>query len=282
MSGVTPSGGSTAAAEDRLARAACHWDGIAAAERALVADDLAVLPQDLHDRAKPWLPYLGLPALTTRLLQTLGDIDGRRVLDLGTGTGYLAAALAHRGAKVVAVDVSPASLDLARTRAATSGVLDRIDFRLASAEATGLPDASCDAACGLFVLHHTRLALAAGELARLLRPGAPGAFVETMAYNPLLSVARAVLPGRFGIGKASTPDEAPLGPVAIRRMRAAFDGAVRIEWPTVVCFRMSCYRPALRGGRPAALLQGADRVLGRVPGLGCASYFGLVTLRRAG
>ena len=268
--------------EDRIDREASHWDSVAASERADLAENLAVLPQDLHDRAKPWLPFLDLPALTTRLLETLGDIRGRRVLDLGTGNGFLAAALAHRGAEVVAVDVSPASLDLARARAEKSGLLDRIDFRLASAEETGLAEASCDAACGLFVLHHTQLAGAARELARVLRPGAPGAFVETMAYNPVLTAARAMLPGRFGIEKASTDDEAPLSPAAVQRFQAAFDGTVRVEWPAVVCFRMGCYLPALRGKVPAAMLRGADRVLHLVPSLRRASYFGLVTLRRVG
>jgi len=270
-----------ASGDDRIDREASHWDAVAASERAELAEDLAVLPDDLHDRAKPWLPYLDLPALTTRLLETLGDIRGRRVLDLGTGNGFLAAALAHRGAEVVAVDVSPASLDLARARAETSGVLDSIEFRLASAEEIGIPDASCDAVCGLFVLHHTQLPVAARELARVMRPGAPGAFVETMAYNPVLSAARALLPGRFGLEKSSTDDEAPLSPAAVRRFQAAFDGKVQVEWPAVVCFRMGCYVPALRGKVPAAMLRGADRLLGVLPGLRRASYFGLVTLRRA-
>jgi 2-polyprenyl-3-methyl-5-hydroxy-6-metoxy-1,4-benzoquinol methylase len=265
----------------RIDREVSHWDAVAASERAGLAEDLAVLPQDLHDRAKPWLPYLDLPVLTARLLETLGELRGRRILDLGTGNGFLAAALALRGAEVVAVDVSPASLDLARERAAMSGVLDRIEFRLASAEETGLADASCDAACGLFVLHHTRLPDAARELARVMRPGAPGTFVETMAYNPLLSAARALLPGRFGIEKASTDDEAPLGPAALRRFQAGFAGTVDVEWPTVVCFRMGCYLPALRGKLPAAMLRGADRALGVLPAARRASYFGLVTLRRA-
>ena len=182
---------------------------------------------------------------------------------------------------MVAVDVSPASLDLARARAEASGVVDRIEFRLASAEEIGIADASCDAVCGLFVLHHTQLGVTARELARVMRPGAPGAFVETMAYNPVLSAARAMLPGRFGLERASTDDEAPLSPAAVGRFREAFAGEVRVEWPTVVCFRMGCYVPALRGPVPAAVLRGADRVLGWLPGAGRASYFGLVTLRRA-
>ncbi len=271
----------TATSDQRIDREASHYDAVAQAERAALANDLAVHPDDLHDRAKPWLAYLDMPALTTRLLASLGDIRGRRVLDLGTGNGFLAAALAHRGAEVVAVDVSPAALDLARTRAEASRVADRIRFQLSSAEEISVPDRSVDAVCGLFVLHHTQLDVTARELARVMRPGAPGAFVETMAYNPVLSAARAMLPGRFGLTRASTDDEAPLSPAAMRRLGGAFAGTVAVEWPAVICFRMGGYIPALRHAVPAAMLRAADRVLGCLPGVGRASYFGLVTLRRS-
>jgi magnesium-protoporphyrin O-methyltransferase len=46
------------------------------------------------------------------------DLRGRRVLDAGCGTGAVAIALAERGAEVLAVDLSPTLLDLARERLA--------------------------------------------------------------------------------------------------------------------------------------------------------------------
>src|SRR5919198_3691529 len=45
-----------------------------------------------------------------------GDLAGRRVLDIGCGTGRFAAALSER-AKVWGVDQSPEMLEVARTRA---------------------------------------------------------------------------------------------------------------------------------------------------------------------
>jgi hypothetical protein len=130
------------------------------------------------------------------------------------------------------------------------------------------------------VLHHTRLDESSRELAWVMRPGAPGAFVETMAFNPVLSAARSLLPGRFGIEKSSTDDEAPIGRAALRRFREGFPGTVSVEMPTVVCARMLCYLPALRGKYPAAVLRATDRTLGRIPGFQWASYFGVVTMRR--
>lgn len=44
------------------------------------------------------------------------DLHGRRILDAGCGTGALACELANRGAHVVAVDLSPTLVQLARER----------------------------------------------------------------------------------------------------------------------------------------------------------------------
>ena len=44
------------------------------------------------------------------------DLSGRRILDAGCGTGAFAAEAARRGAEVVAVDLSPTLVDLAKAR----------------------------------------------------------------------------------------------------------------------------------------------------------------------
>lgn len=45
------------------------------------------------------------------------DLEGKRVLDIGTGSGVIAIAAAERGAEVVAVDVNPAAVEAARANA---------------------------------------------------------------------------------------------------------------------------------------------------------------------
>jgi magnesium-protoporphyrin O-methyltransferase len=45
------------------------------------------------------------------------DLSGRRILDAGCGTGALAVEAANRGAEVVAIDLSPTLIGLARERA---------------------------------------------------------------------------------------------------------------------------------------------------------------------
>ena len=56
------------------------------------------------------------------------DLTGRRVLDAGCGTGALAVDLARRGAEVVAIDLSPTLIELARERAPSDLGDGRITF----------------------------------------------------------------------------------------------------------------------------------------------------------
>ncbi len=55
------------------------------------------------------------------------DLTGCRVLDAGCGAGPATVALAERGAEVMAVDISPSLLDVARRRTPPA-LLDQIEF----------------------------------------------------------------------------------------------------------------------------------------------------------
>jgi magnesium-protoporphyrin O-methyltransferase len=57
------------------------------------------------------------------------NLSGARILDAGCGTGAAAIELARRGAKVVAIDLSPTLVEVARQRAAHSSLRGNIDFR---------------------------------------------------------------------------------------------------------------------------------------------------------
>jgi magnesium-protoporphyrin O-methyltransferase len=59
----------------------------------------------------------GRDRMRAALVAWLGeDLTGKRILDAGCGTGALAVEAARRGAQVVAIDLSPTLVDLARTR----------------------------------------------------------------------------------------------------------------------------------------------------------------------
>ncbi len=69
-------------------------------------------------------PKVYLPSAATRLIaENLGDVAGRRVLDLGTGSGVLAIVCALKGAEwVVATDISRRALRTAEENLRLNGV----------------------------------------------------------------------------------------------------------------------------------------------------------------
>jgi SAM-dependent methyltransferase len=83
----------------------------------------------------------------------LGPIDGRSIVDVGTGTGRAAIGLARRGARVTGVDASPEMLRVARDRAAA----ERLDvtFDVGDAHRLVYSDRAFDCAVSLRVLMHT-------------------------------------------------------------------------------------------------------------------------------
>jgi len=92
----------------------------------------------------------------------------QRVADLGTGTGTLARGFAAAGCDVVGIDHSPAMIAEARRLAETKSL--RVDFRVGSAESTGLEDAGCDLVTAGQCWHWFDRPAAAREAARILVP----------------------------------------------------------------------------------------------------------------
>jgi SAM-dependent methyltransferase len=110
-----------------------------------------------------------------RLAQPFLDFAGtgghERVLDLGCGTGHLAAAIAGRNANAVVdgIDIAPAYIE--RAQASHGG--PRLSFSLGDACALPFPDRHFDRVLSLLVLHFVpQSALAIAEMRRVARPGA--------------------------------------------------------------------------------------------------------------
>ena len=100
------------------------------------------------------------------VLELLGAVGGRRIADLGCGTGYFSGLLLARGFGVVGVDVSEANLRIARERH------PGLDTRLADLGALPFESSSVEAAVCLEVLEHVEHDEAAlREIRRMLRPG---------------------------------------------------------------------------------------------------------------
>jgi SAM-dependent methyltransferase len=193
------------------------WDRIAARE---VPEELEVIPDTVM-----YAP--GGPSEED--LRLIGEVTGKRVLDLGSGNGKNAIALARQGAHVIAVDRSIAQLTRARKLAATTDV--RVEWH------------ECDASDLAFLRADSiDLVLAAGVLGevedidrllrqvhRVLRPGAP--FVFSYDHPMALAVGREV----------DAPGTLPLGALEVRRsyfdmtpVEITHEGERILVWPRTI------------------------------------------------
>jgi SAM-dependent methyltransferase len=183
------------------------------------------------------MPPRGPDALEQALLAGLGDLTGKRVLDLGCGIGDLSLQLLGRGAHVTGLDLSPGMVAVTGGRAARFMPAAPFTGLVAPVENTGLEDDAFDLIVGKWILHHIELDAAFAELRRILRPGGQAAFIENSAFNPLLMVARRHLAGRFGVPRYGTADEHPLTEADVERFRGAFP-SLRLEFPDFAFFRL--------------------------------------------
>jgi 2-polyprenyl-3-methyl-5-hydroxy-6-metoxy-1,4-benzoquinol methylase len=169
------------------------WDRIA---QRRAPDDIGIVPDTIVYAA-------GGP--TEADLRLCGDVSGKRVLDLGTGGGANAVALARQGAHVIAIDRSVAQLARGRKLASAADV--RVEWH------------ECDAADLAFLRADSiDLVVSTGMLGevddidrllrqvqRVLRPGC--AFVFSFDHPMALAVGR----------EGEAPGALPLGTLEVRR-----------------------------------------------------------------
>ncbi|MFC5995819.1 class I SAM-dependent methyltransferase [Pseudonocardia hispaniensis] len=97
--------------------------------------------------------------------------EASTVVDVGTGTGFVAGGLAPRVRRVIGVDSSPAMLAVARDNLTGLGI-GNVELTEAPVDALPLKDRSADAAVANMVLHHAPdPAAMIAEMARVVRPG---------------------------------------------------------------------------------------------------------------
>ena len=115
------------------------------------------------------------------------DWRGKAVLDLGCAGGFMAEAMAARGATVTGIDPAADAVEAARRHAAEGGL--PIVYDVGVGEALPYADAAFDVVVCVDVLEHVSdLHKVLAEIARVLRPG--GLFLyDTINRNPLARLA---------------------------------------------------------------------------------------------
>lgn len=118
------------------------------------------------------------------------DLCGLRVLDAGCGTGALAVEAAHRGAEVLAIDLSPTLVNLARERQPLIRNGGAIDFRAGDMLAPEL--GQFDYVVGMDSVIHYETAHAVSVLAGLAQRTRIGLLFTYVPSSPALEAFRAV------------------------------------------------------------------------------------------
>jgi ubiquinone/menaquinone biosynthesis methyltransferase len=130
-----------------------------------------------------------------RLVDLANVRPGTRALDLASGTGDIAFALARRGARVAALDITLRMLHLARTKPAAASALGFV-----AGDMTALPfaDGAFDlVTTGYGIRNVPRIEPAVAEIRRVLRPG--GLLLSLDFDRPANPLLRAVFLGYLNI-----------------------------------------------------------------------------------
>ena len=124
-----------------------------------------------------------VPARFAYLDRVVVDWRGLKTLDLGCGGGFMAEALARRGALVTGVDPGPAAIASARHHAESEGLA--IDYWVGHGEALHFKAASFDLVVCVDVFEHVDdLDLELNEIRRILAPGGL-LFLDTISRTRL-------------------------------------------------------------------------------------------------
>lgn len=138
------------------------------------------------------------------ILQCIGSLDKKKVLDLGCGIGDASIYFAKKNAKVYAIDISDKMIKFLQHMMSKYKVENKISAKVCPAENITYAENSFDVVYGNGVLHHVNIHKAQKEIKRVLKPGGEAYFIEPLSYNPVINVYRHMA------SHVRTVDEEPL------------------------------------------------------------------------
>jgi len=116
----------------------------------------------------------------------------KTLLDYGCGIGLESVYFAKRGARVIAIDISEKSLNIAKQLAKSQSVSDKISFKQMDAESLKIKNDSIDIIYNRGTLSCVNLNKALSEWARVLKPAGIAIGRDTLGHNPLFNLNRKI------------------------------------------------------------------------------------------
>jgi SAM-dependent methyltransferase len=148
----------------------------------------------------------------------MGDLAGKRVLDLGCGAGESSVYFALKGARCVAADISPGMVETALRLAKKYNV--SIEGRTTDVQELDFPEGSFDFVYAANLLHHVDSERTLREMHRVLKPGGKACFWDPLKHNPVINVYRRLA------REVRSEDERPLDIKIVKFMRGLFSDVV--------------------------------------------------------
>jgi ubiquinone/menaquinone biosynthesis C-methylase UbiE len=148
------------------------------------------------------------------IMQRVGDLTGRRVLDVGCGAGESSVYFALQGAECHAVDSSEGMMEVVERLAARFGV--SVKSHVMDAGHLEFDDDSFDVVYAANLLHHVDSAATLRQMYRVARKGGRVCFWDPLAHNPLINIYRRMATG------VRSEDESPLSMGFLKTVRELF------------------------------------------------------------
>ena len=183
-------------------------------------------PSDLPDCLRP---------AVERALDHFGDLNNRKIIDLGCGSGETSIFLAKCGASVISVDLSSTAINILSDYCRTNDINNVFPTKMAAQDIASL--GKVDFVFGSMILHHIEPFT---DFTRALKEvvGSEGKcfFWENNARSNLMMWFRKNVVGKYWIPKHGDDDEYPLTQGEICELEKHF--SVRVEYPELLLFRM--------------------------------------------
>jgi SAM-dependent methyltransferase len=137
---------------------------------------------------------------------------GMTVLELGCGTGSFTRELARSGADIVAIDVSPELLEMAKANCSAPNV----QYQIQNAYSLSYSEAVFDSVVGSSVLHHLEIKEALRDVYRVLKTEGTIYFTEPNMLNPQIAIQKNIPWIKRKLG--DSPDETAFFRWPLRRL----------------------------------------------------------------